>query len=404
MTQETPPTVPSWLDPLSDTSGIAELPRVERSQIDMAGLRVLTEPLTAQRLVTASHNGLILMDDGQSQSLLLSKWGHSLPSAVAVLMPPPEAVTDATERRARRKYQERLLASQIQWPDLAARDTAFLLCADHKPPEYGLPSQLYREHRPDGLLPWDGIPSLLDQITKAVSPVLAPAWIHARSALNEALATIIAESFKNTHDHAREETNGSNVETSVRALYARYYSMSDVLHSIALVSPENITPVERYIRGFSPRSVKPGVRLPDQPSVNGFLELSVLDSGPGMAARWLNRPVQELSPKEQLAAILQCFGKGRTTTGAPGRGFGLWKVLLSLSVLRGFISVRTNNIHAYRQFGHLSKAGQEEMPGGGPLIPKEQLYDWRRELSTEPSAYPHVKGTVISFLLPMGQA
>ena len=109
-----------------------------------------------------------------------------------------------------------------------------------------------------------------------------------------------------------------------------------------------------------------------------------------------------LDPRLQLEAVLQCFGKGRTTTASPGRGFGLWKVLSSLIGLRGFISVRTNSIHAFRQFGYTAATGQEELPGG-QRVPKEQLYDWKRGLSTEPSEYPHVQGTVISFLIPMGQ-
>jgi hypothetical protein len=395
--------LPEWLNPLGDDGTVLPNSTVSRQQIEVASRRVLGEPLTAQRIVTASRLGISLVDDGEPSGVALSGWGHSLPSAVAVLMPPASSITESSVRRARRKFQEQLLVNQSNWPDLASvRDSAFLVCADHKPPEYGLPEQLYLQHKSEGLLPWAGVYQLLDQLMKAVSPAVTPTWIGARSGLSEALATIFAETFKNTHDHAREDIDGSDLETSVRAIYARYYPMQAVLNNIASVPAEGVTPVERYVRGFAPRTVKPGVRVPDLPTVSGLLELSILDSGPGMAARWLRRPVHDLDPREQLEAVLQCFRKGRTTTTSPGRGFGLWKVLTSLIGLRGFISVRTNGIHAFRQFGYFASTGQEELHDG-QRAPKEQLYDWKRGLSTTPSDYPHVQGTVISFLLPMGQ-
>lgn len=395
--------LPEWLNPLSNDATFLPHSIVTRQQIEIASRQVLGEPLTAQRIVTASRFGLSLMDDSEPTGVVLSGWGHSLPSAVAVLMPLEASITESTVKRARRKFQEQLLANQSNWPDLASvRDSAFLLCADHKPPEYGLPNQLYLQNKLNGLLPWAGVNELLDQLIKAVSPAVVPTWIDARSALREALATIFAETFKNTHDHAREEIDGSDLETSVRAIYARYYPMEAVLNKIASIPADGVTQADRYVRSFAPRTVKPGVRLPDLPTVSGFLELSILDSGPGMAAKWLRRPVHDLDPKQQLEAVLQCFGKGRTTTTSPGRGFGLWKVLTSLIGLRGFISVRTNGVHAFRQFGHTAAIGQEELPGG-QRVPKEQLYDWKRGLSTTPSEYPHMRGTVISFLLPMGQ-
>lgn len=395
--------LPGWLNPLADESNFERPLVIHQNQIEKASQRVLCEALTAQRIVTASSLGLTLSDVSESSGLAGTGWGHSLPSAIAVLMPPDASTTESSVKRARRKFQEQLLVNQFSWPDLASvNESAFLLCADHKPPEYGLPRQLYLTHKPDELLPWAGVHELLEQIVRAVSPEVAPTWIEARSALREALATIFAETFKNTHDHARENTDGSDLETSVRAIYARYYPMQEVLENIAGLPQEGVTPAERYVRSLAPRTVLPGIRAPNLPTVSGFLELSILDSGPGMAAKWLRRPVHDLDPREQLDAILQCFGKGRTTTSSLGRGFGLWKVLNSLVGLRGFISVRTNSIHAFRQFGYANTIGQEELTGG-QRAPKEQLYDWKKGLSTAPSSYPHVQGTVISFLLPMGQ-
>lgn len=395
-------TADAWLDPSSDTVESQRPPQVNLRQLAMLSTPVLSEALVAQRLITASQAGLVLGHELDQEADALAKWGHSLSSAVAALQPPASVTYDAKGKRERRKYQEQLLAGQLRWPDLAsARNTAFLLCADHKPPEYGLPRQLYTRQRPESLLSWDSFSPLLDQLINAVSPVVAPTWVAAGSSLRESLTTIIFETFKNTHDHARDEVDGADVQTSVRAIYARFYSMDDVQGRLSTMSASGATPAERYLASFIRKTPKPGLRLLPRRSVAGFLEVSVLDSGPGMAARWWGGRADAMGRGSQLEAVLNCFQKGRSTTGSSGRGFGLWKVLLSLEQLRGFVSVRTNRIHAFRQFGYSADLSQEEL-SGGQRVPKEQLLDWKRGLSTAPSDYPPVKGTVVSFLLPMG--
>lgn len=392
----------AWLAPFSDTVACEQPPEVGLGQLTAASSSVLAEPLVAQKIVTVGQDGLVLSDavDG----LLLAKWGGSLPTAVAALQPPSHSANDPRGRRERRRFQEQLLTDQSRWPDLASvRNTAFLLCADHKPVEYGLPKQLYSRQTPESLLSWESFSPLLDQLINAVSPVVAPTWVTAGSSLREALTTIIFETFKNTHDHARSEVDGSDVRTSTRGIYARFYPMDDVESGVASGRSPTATPVDRYLASFVRREPKPGLRVSPRPTISGFLEISVIDSGPGMAARWLGGAKQAANKDLQLTAVLNCFQKGRTTTGSNGRGFGLWKVLMSLELLRGFVSVRTNAIHAYRQFGFSHDLSSMEL-SGGQRVPKEQLLDWKKGLSTVPSEYPAVKGTVVSFLLPMGDA
>lgn len=354
-----------------------------------------------QRVVTAGQSGLAL--SGAEDESSLRKWGPFLPSAVATLQPLP-ASADSKSRRERRKYQEVLLQEQSRWPDLASpRNTTFLLCADHKPPEYGLPRQLYVRQSPESLISRESFGPLLDRLISVVSPTEAPTWERSGPILREALTTIIFETFKNTHDHARSEANGSEVQTSVRGIYARFYAMRDIESGPLSQHLVTATPAERYLASFIQRDAKPGLRVQPRPVVAGFLEISVVDSGPGMAARWLGSPHIETGRKKQLEAVLNCFQKGKTTTGADGRGFGLWKVLMSLEQLHGFIGVRTNAIHAYRQFGYSFDLPSAEMASGA-RVPKETLLDWQKGLSAFPSEYPMVKGTVVSFLIPMGEA
>ena len=319
---------------------------------------------------------------------------------MAALLPPSKS----DNKRERRKYQDQLLASQIGWPDFAAiKDSAFLICVDHKPPEIGLPLQLYKHQNLSSPVKWDNFEPILDQLIQAVSPIESPIWLAKESWVRESLTSVIFEAFKNTHDHAREEVSGAEVETSVRCIYTRFYSMEEVLTRIASIDPIMRNPVEKYVAGFTTNPSKLSIHQTEKIPVTGFLEISILDSGPGMAARWLGIDVNDIERQRQLDAVIKCFQKGQSSTQSDGRGYGLWKVLLSLEKLQGFLSVRTNNIHGYRQFGKGVGLSTKEL-ASGQQVEKEKLLDWKKGASTAQSVYPHVKGTVVSFMLPMGGA
>lgn len=105
---------PEWLNPLADDATVVPQSLVSRQQIEIAGRRVLGEPLTAQRIITASRSrlGLTLADDAEPRGVSLAGWGHSLPTAVAVLMPLAASITESSLKRARRKFQEKILATR----------------------------------------------------------------------------------------------------------------------------------------------------------------------------------------------------------------------------------------------------------------------------------------------------
>lgn len=385
----------------ADDLNTDEKKNMKRSALLDAIHPIMNEALVAQRLLTIGLNGLNLVEGDGTQTPIQSL-SSGLATSVASLLPPLSSQLDSKERRTRRKWQESLLRQQKNWPDMASvNSSAFLLCADHRPSEYGLPDQLYINHQLDGLATWKDFETLLSQVMKTVSPVLSPAWVSSQMALREALVTLVWETFKNTHDHARHEVNGAEVETSIRALYAHFYPVEEIANHRD--SEGAASPAEHYLKSFSTRVVPKGVRTQPAPAVTGILEISIMDSGPGMAAKWLGRSVDDASPQEQYEAILQCFQKGKTTTGGIGRGFGLAKVLTSIDALKGLISVRTNGIHVYRQFRTSAGVGWEEQLDG-TRSPKEQLFDWRKGWSPTPSKFENTRGTVVSFLIPMGAA
>ena len=392
----------NWLDPYSEGAHLPEMLSVSQSELGKLSSAILAEPLVAQRLITAGQHGLAV--DERSSDPDYQHWGHSLTSVVTVLLPSPDASTSSSEKRKRRKYQEHWLNNQSRWPDLASTSNAtYLLCADNRPPEIGLPKQLYPGSPAGELADFQGFHPLLDALTKSVSPIVAPAWMHEKPGAREALATILSETFKNTHDHARHEIDKSDVAQSLRGIYSRFYDLDEISTLSNSAGPEDVTPALRFARSFLPLSVRPGIRVQERVAVSGVLEISIFDSGPGMAAKWLNRSTSGVTAQDQLNAVISCFEKGRTTTGTQGRGFGLAKVLLKLRELRAFISVRTNEIHVYRQFSDHPSVAQD-VHADGTRVPAEKLFDWRKGWSLSPSTYPSVRGTVISFLIPMAGA
>ena len=77
------------------------------------------------------------------------------------------------------------------------------------------------------------------------------------------------------------------------------------------------------------------------------------------------------------------------------------KVLRALRELHGFISVRTNELHVFRQFALHGERAHVEL-ADGHRVPDEKLFDWQVALKRSASRRRPVKGTVVSFLLPMG--
>ena len=355
--------------------------------------------LVTQRLISVGE--LELADEAVLTSPTMG-WGHTLASLVGVLLSGTLTTSTPQERRTIRRFQEQLLRAQSVWPDLASTsDKAFLVCADHQPAEFGLPEHLYPSQDPEVLMSQSGFGPLIEKLIHVVSPVPGPTWMSSRAGLREALTTILAETFKNTHDHARQDIDQSDIAPSVRGIFARYASLQQIETLVSSAKPEALTPAQTYASHFVRRKVPKGMRLPDAPNVDGVLELSVFDSGPGMAAKWLRRSVVDVPIQEQLGAVMACFAKGQTSTQTQGRGYGLAKVLLRLRDLHGFIGVRTNQIHVYRQFGYLQGLAHREL-SDGTSVPKEVLFDWKKHFAQSATELTPVKGTVVTFLLPMG--
>lgn len=88
-----------------------------------------------------------------------------------------------------------------------------------------------------------------------------------------------------------------------------------------------------------------------------YFEISVLDSGPGLARRWLSakeeRPVDSLDSldiSQEFDATLNCFKKHITTKDQMLSGMGLHNTVQAFNKLGAFVKLRTGRLSLYQKF------------------------------------------------------
>lgn len=157
---------------------------------------------------------------------------------------------------------------------------------------------------------------------------------------------------------------------------------------------------------------------------NTFIELTIVDSGPGLAKRWLssseiNRRVvknlDDISRVEEEQAVVDCFKKWATSSHNSLRGVGLFSVARMLKEKNGFMRLRTGRL-AYlfgtqsavkdvnEKMGEIDMQGRvhHALPDGTQVFMEEDEKDvafflrpWNNETLSA------MEGTSYSIILPV---
>lgn len=394
-------TLPRSLDEIDQTlssvhKGGPLIVDIETSELNKIGKEPLLESSTIQWLSTlwsaARSDSFEISNLGQD--IKLAHLSTSAPGAVLALL--PHGKLKNVTRRAAATFKDQFFEHQNSWPDLALSNSAFILCLDSYS-ENGLPFHFYSNKSSGELETWDGFRLFVDKLILSVaeeSKIRGDIQTRTNN-----LSTILFELFKNTHDHARINIDGAVINDSVRGIYSRFYPIRDVVDNIKPDSEKN-NALENYL-GTMLKPMLDKQRGTVKRDLSGFLELSVFDTGPGMAARWLGGDISGCNAKEQYEAVINCLRKGNSSTPTSTRGFGLWRVLQELIQVKGFIRIRTNRVHVFRQYAMLEKLHMERQ-ADGRATPKEIFFDWRKQYTSSLSDYPPVKGTIISIVVPLG--
>jgi hypothetical protein len=384
--------------------------KFDSQRIRAQGGKLLVEASTVQWLCTWTRalGGRTTIEPGVAEASLdaLKRVSDTLPGALLGLL--DEKALPEMPKVAFARYKDAYFMRQRSWPDLNVQDRASLLCLDNIPAAIGLPPQLYPQAPNRQVASRDQFEHLVDQMIKAVTPEA-----NIRGAITnhrERLTTILHELFKNTHDHARTTVDRQPLSLSIRGLYARYYPAEKLTYTAPPLAKDNngndipplLNQAEKFASYFSrQRPASPNTRLVPIPARHflGLLELSVFDTGPGFACTYLKDKYAGSTSQQQFDAVLGCFSTGKSSTGDENRGYGLWKVLRDLRELKGFIRVRTNRVHVYRDF-----AWYENMFLQTDIAsPAERMMDWRRGITQKMTeGYPDIQGAHVSVLIPLG--
>lgn len=205
-------------------------------------------------------------------------------------------------------------------------------------------------------------------------------------------ASLLFEAFQNTDDHAQVDFRGDRFRRSVRGVLVGYqYVEISALKEMAGAHE----PLQRYFQHWRP----------DRPNARHaqFLELSVFDSGSGLAQKWLGKRDEDFSGireggvplSAEYRAVIECLRKGGTTKGGDTSGNGLFRIMQVVKRAGGFIRIRTGRTALIKAFGVDPHARPSEedlmmedaMIGGIPCVPR-----------------PWADGTVITVLLPLNRS
>lgn len=217
------------------------------------------------------------------------------------------------------------------------------------------------------------------------------------------LATILYELFGNAEEWGATTFGNRPVRNPMRGILLRVQPLADGLRSVEQ------NPINGYLR-----------RLYSASKFRHALEVSVFDSGIGLAQRQLGRTIdQSESLLEELDAVQTCFARHRTSSGHSGRGLGLHYVMRAASIAGGFFRVRTGRLHLYRDFSEepyvFERASEATTTPG---IFSQYLREWnsqavavcassatgRKYLPGNIVASSYAKGAAFTLLLPLKDA
>lgn len=205
------------------------------------------------------------------------------------------------------------------------------------------------------------------------------------------LGFLLYELFSNTHEHARLDLNKQVLRPSVRGLLMSY--IPDVYKKMGGDTADFIggdPSLGIYLNRELARQQTDKKGPATYKVAKSFLELSVFDTGLGLARHWLSRKgrgtnLATMSYKEEFDVVKKCFEERITTKETLGSGHGLPSVLDSLRHLRAYLRLRTGRLCLVQDFA-------EKQYSGFSLKP------WREDKKV----LDITEGAVYSIILPLG--
>lgn len=180
-----------------------------------------------------------------------------------------------------------------------------------------------------------------NEITNKALRVVIPSAAKAKILDDESkqsIALALRQLFLNADQHARTDFSGNEYVRDFRSISFRCssYTKEEAL------GVSDSKELRMYFQTLFARAPIGG-RIT-------FLELSVIDCGPGFASKWLRKAPDNIDDDEEISAVLKCFELHATSKSIKSAGFGLDMVLQSLERLGGIFRLRTGGVVVERGY------------------------------------------------------
>lgn len=188
------------------------------------------------------------------------------------------------------------------------------------------------------------------------------------------IATLIHEAFRNTAEHAYLRPDGMSYSKNFRCFLIAVRTVGRESFKTSTISSHN---AQSAAQTYFEQSADRYGRIPRE--TIDFLEISLLDSGPGFSQTIEGQGYSQSSDVESVAA---CFERHVSSKVSRAGGLGLSRILTAVSDLRGFLRVRTSGSEAFyaKVYGITPDSDPSDFVHGN---------------------LPHVEGTVITVGIPV---
>jgi len=206
--------------------------------------------------------------------------------------------------------------------------------------------------------------------------------------ITSGVTAVIKELIENTHEHAiKDYGTNSNIplDPNLRGILVNVHR-GDYKYFKSKVSLGD--PFDMYFANPA--------TFPNKTEQKTFLEISVIDSGPGFVQRYSTRPLSSMTQfveKEFLSDCLRAYKRG-------AKNQGLKRIGACVSDKRGFFKIRTGRLSLYRNYlieGF--REHQHDHPGEKSLI-FDKLFDWYKN-DTGTTHLEQCSGSLITIIYPI---
>jgi hypothetical protein len=175
----------------------------------------------------------------------------------------------------------------------------------------------------------------------------------------EVLGNLVHQLFKNADVHTATDAEGTLSSIGMRGVQVRHINVDseEALQEFVLDDISLRTYLGK-LSMFSGSEQRARALQGDQTrSLRGaqFIEITVFDTGPGLALRWLAdtkgvSSYADISVDEELEAVHSCFKLHSTTHTSDMRGDGLEIAMLAMKQLRAYMFLRTGRLALVQDF------------------------------------------------------